>query len=744
MQDSTITTIMSREIECRLCYRNINVLKDDKEYYCKYCNVSLIHVEPQEFTMQFKTENREFRLSSQKNWYMWVNRLNYRLISDQGMPSRKPEINTLFDMWGDLDWMLVTIYPIIEEGGIRFIETNKIIARINIRKCNLLNHIKTKYLLNNISCNVECRTKEREKLLINLSDWENLENLYDINLQDIIQECESIQRFCDKNQLDFHVETKNLVESNQRIYVTQIYVGDPYHQMKSFGHKSKSRNLSIKGAYLKAQKYLQTKYQYNNPASYNMYTVTKPEIDPTPVPEDKETKVDIKPLITEVPQKAKKPVNSPETQSKPIQIETNLKSIQTPTEIQASTAIIQYYSIRGDRWDDMKINNIATITLGELCGLFHDRSGGKSFNARLIIDNDVALSLYRSSSFEGKLSSYLSTSSTLISNPAPKLLPLQIPTGYQLWLVQQTKSVQEGQVMLCEICRDSRGVHFDFLERTCGINYCQTCWDKKNQTIPQSSTTLIKQKSAIITGEEDIIESYITIDLMTNKEKRMGEGYHMSLEGWRGGEEGRDAEPIFAQYHMTLEDNNKYTLNKMVQTIYSAWKIDYGLLDMIIKTHKLKHRLVERDGYWGVTKLERVVYAVHVPIDLSLKDIIERMWFYYFQVKQSHSSLQTEQELVDMIYDNNLLRFEINKKHYGPRPIQSSVFNRVKALHELDERKKYDLVYQVCQVLIKNSTKYDSKLVEQGHILIKKNEADYKRVLPQILQIEYHYSRQNK
>ena len=739
---------MSREIECRLCYRIINVFKDDKEYYCKYCNVSLIHVEPQELTMQFKVENREFRLSSQKNWYMWVNRLNYRLISDQGMSSRKPEINTLFDMWGDLDWMLVTIYPIIEEGGIRFIESNKIIARINIRKCNLLNHIKSKYLLNNISCNVECRTKEREKLLINLSDWENLENLYDINLQDIIQECESIQRFCDEGGLDFHVETKNLLdEFGQRIYVTQIYVGSPYQgTMKCYGYKNKSRNLSIKGAYLQAQKYLQTKYQYNNPASYHMYTITKPEIDSTPIPEDKETKVDIKPLITEVPQKAKSPIQAI---PKPIQTETNPKPIQTPTEtkpIQTSTAMIQYYNIKGDRWEDMKINNLATITLAELCGLFHDRCGGKSFNARLIIDNDMALSFYRSSGLEGKLSSYLSASSTMTPSPAtPNLLPLQIPTGYQLWLVQQTKSVQEGKVMLCEICRDSVGVHIDFLERMCGINYCQTCWGKKNQTIPQS-TTLIKQKSAILTTEEeDMIESYITIDLMTDKEKRMGEGYHMSLEGWRGGDEGRDAEPIFAQYHMTLEDSNKYMLNKMVQTIYSAWKIDYGLLDMIIKTHKLGHRLSERKNFWDWIKLERVVYAVHIPIDLSIKDMIERMWIYYYDrsYKQIPDTV-SEQELVDMIYDNNLLRFEINKKHYGPRPIQSSLFNRVKALQELDERKKYDLIYQVCQVLIKNSTKYDPKLVEQGHILIKKNEVDYKRVLPQILQIEYHYSRQNK
>jgi hypothetical protein len=775
---------MSHEITCLSCYRvllidlevdGINEIvpiiqqnhqtiiekKNNYYYYCKYCKTRLLYINPSDLTKGVIATNRQLRLTEQKNWYKWRRQgYNHPVVH----MDRVPQIRTLFDMWGDYDLMLVTIRPVIIEKGVRTIYMNKILSRIWIKKCHLLKHMRTKYQLNEVDCYIECRTEEHEQMLITKNDWEQLEKIYDINLTEMGTELDNIQRFCDLNRIILNVETKNLYDQPGE-YVTTIFVGTLHnYKTESFSAKKHTRNYSIMSAYQQTKEYLIREFKYQSSIKYLIQEPSHhTRIDYQVVNEmsiKEEKAIPPKPAVI-----TKLPVQTPTQQ--------NIEPSRVPTMKKVTSSNktkIQMHNLSTDQWQDFPIDQIESITLSELCHKFAEARQNKPFNARLIINDDMALSFYRSSGIDGRLdqfprpepntppsSSSLSSSSSSSASPSASASSSASPSpvfqpqweglnGYHTWLKTQTKSVQKGIMMLCEICRDRTGTYFDFKERGCGINYCQPCWEKKGKSsIPVQITptkSQITEKTEFKTINEPYVnESYVVINLKTPEEMLVLNGHHMSLVGWYGGETGRDAKPIFAQYHMTFQDREKYSLDYRIKEIESAWTIDYGLLETIIKYHKFDQSLVPRENYWRKTTLKQVIIGFQIPLDLSIPRMIERIERYYLE-KVTNVQLRalSDQKLVDYIYDSKLMRFKINQKHYGPdRPVQSSPFYRKQALLELDRRMNPAITYPVCRVMIKSKDNTWTDLQNLAKIILKENEKAYQLKLPQILKTEYVY-----
>jgi len=632
-------------------------------------------------------------------------------------------------MWGDHDRMMVVIKPIIVEKGVRYVYENRILERIYIKKSKLRQYILSKYKYNDICCYVECRTQDREMLPIMNSDWEHLEKEYDISMVEIINECENLQAYCDLNNIIFEVETKRLTNEpawNPVTYVTKIFVGTLHnYKTKQIWSKEYTRNRSISYAYTQAKDYLSQNHNFNSKINYRKLSQSPPINKPTQTPiklNESPNQTPIKP--NETTQASIKPDESPiqaPIKSNESHNQTFIKPNVSSNQVRAK---IQVHNLRLDRWDVLPIQQIETVTLGDLCSQFASVYGNKAFNARLIINDEMALSLYRSSGLDGKLDQF----PIIYENPILNMVidPQDPIYGYQVWLKGQTKSVQKGLQMLCEVCRDEVGTYFDFKERSCGVNYCQTCIDKK-----------IALKNKTKTAKEEIVK------LVTPDEDLRKDGYHVTLIGWKGGEKGRPTSPIFEKVYVVYDTPDKYHVDDRYprQTIWSAWNMDYGLLEMILKKHNLGgSNIIPSDGWFNLNYLDKNKIAYFIPTNLSISEIIERIGEYYegFYLMNEELMELSDQGLVDCIYDNDKLRYQINGKHYK-YPVQSCPFLRRQALLILGNRKNVNLIHQVCQVIIKSKDNNLEHLKPLGNMLYKENESIYESQLSQILNTTYTY-----
>jgi hypothetical protein len=215
---------------------------------------------------------------------------------------------------------------------------------------------------------------------------------------------------------------------------------------------------------------------------------------------------------------------------------------------------------------------------------------------------------------------------------------------------------------------------------------------------------------------------YMAINLMTNEEKGKKIGYNISLIGWSGNnlslEDNRDIYPIFDQHEMVYEPGNGSWTESYIKRIRSSWTMDYRLLKHILKFHKLESCIIPGKGYWDSTTFKKNVLNYHVPYDLSVSKIIERIENYYFN-QGNYLEDKTMQELVDIIYDNVLLLWNIQNRKKLKLSIESKYYRKM-ALKELDKRMDRLVTMQVCQVIMSNKN-YEF-LKEQSNKIFKENE----------------------
>jgi hypothetical protein len=96
------------------------------------------------------------------------------------------------------------------------------------------------------------------------------------------------------------------------------------------------------------------------------------------------------------------------------------------------------------------------------------------------------------------------------------------------------------------------------------------------------------------------------------------------------------------------------------------------------------------------------------------------------------------QELVDIIYDNDILLWNIQNSKKVKCTDESKYYYRKMALKELDKRMDPVVTTQVCKVIIKSTKKYEF-LKELSIKILKENEEAYKFVLPHYLKQEFKY-----
>ncbi|MEX0597195.1 MAG: hypothetical protein WD512_11900 [Candidatus Paceibacterota bacterium] len=149
---------------------------------------------------------------------------------------------------------------------------------------------------------------------------------------------------------------------------------------------------------------------------------------------------------------------------------------------------------------------------------------------------------------------------------------------------------------------------------------------------------------------------YVTINLMTTEEKRKTHGYNISLIGWYGNNlqnissvDNREVNPIFDKHQLIYEPDSGNWLEIHIERIRSAWIMDFGLIKHILQFHKIEGSVIPGKDYWDSTSLLKNVLNYHVPHDLSVPKIIERIENYY--ANQDYHKDKTMQELVDIIYD---------------------------------------------------------------------------------------------
>jgi hypothetical protein len=240
-------------------------------------------------------------------------------------------------------------------------------------------------------------------------------------------------------------------------------------------------------------------------------------------------------------------------------------------------------------------------------------------------------------------------------------------------------------------------------------------------------------------------DSYVAINLMTTKEKGKKLGYNISLIGWYGNNldfsrtftkdsknypcdryadqnlakfsrDNRDIYPIFDQHQLVYEPSDGTWSESYIKRIRSPWTMDYGLMKHILQFHKIESYIIPGKGYWDSSTFQQNVLNYHVPYDLSVSKIIERIENYYFN-QENYLRDKTMQELVDIIYDISI----------------ESKFYRKMALNELDKRmERVDgvdgvdgvdrvVTMQVCQVIIKSNKNYEF-LKELANKILKENE----------------------
>jgi hypothetical protein len=149
-------------IECTSCYRKVDTWIEEieenggfvckngvtestakvivKYYNCCYCKTKLKYIEQ---SKEFIEPNRRFRLAEQKNVYKMKQK-------GDKFSNCSPIVNSLFDLWGDLD----SIHLFIGE------------------KMSLCEYINDNVIEN--GCYVECRTDDHEKLRVTKNDWASL------------------------------------------------------------------------------------------------------------------------------------------------------------------------------------------------------------------------------------------------------------------------------------------------------------------------------------------------------------------------------------------------------------------------------------------------------------------------------------------------------------------------------------------------------------------------------------------
>jgi hypothetical protein len=322
--------------------------------------------------------------------------------------------------------------------------------------------------------------------------------------------------------------------------------------------------------------------------------------------------------------------------------------------------------------------------------------------------------------------------------------------AYNNWKKMQTKSEQEGKKGLCQVCRDAVGVYFNFQEVSYGKTYCAKCYEAKyNKSLDPIITNTVVNidllpniiKPKIMNHVKD---SYVAINLMTADEKRKKHGYNISLIGWYGNNlqnvgsvDNRDINPIFDQHQLVYEPDGSYWLETYIKRIRSAWVMASGLMKHILQFHKIEGSVIPGKDYWDSTKLKRNVLNYHVPHDLSVAKIIERIENYYLK-EGNYLGDKTMQELVDIIYDNDILLWNIQNSKKVKCTDESKYYYRKMALKELDKRMDPVVTTQVCQVIIKSTKKYEF-LKELSIKILKENEEAYKFVLPHYLKQEFKY-----
>tara|TARA_R100001163_G_C5068512_1_gene209070 strand:+ start:21018 stop:22670 length:1653 start_codon:yes stop_codon:yes gene_type:complete len=179
--------------------------------------------------------------------------------------------------------------------------------------------------------------------------------------------------------------------------------------------------------------------------------------------------------------------------------------------------------VRLDIWDAKSDNNfntiidvdknIANMKLEEICQMLYKLKGNDGFNCRLIVNGDIALSLYRSGGLKGDLSNVLTKDLKMSVNKEENKEKQQIQdksyliddafNAYHRWKDKQPKLVQEGVTGLCEICRSNKG-EFLIWDRPCGTNYCETC---KNKNLKQNKKEIIIKERIINTSEHGNIKA---------------------------------------------------------------------------------------------------------------------------------------------------------------------------------------------------------------------------------------------
>ena len=150
---------------------------------------------------------------------------------------------------------------------------------------------------------------------------------------------------------------------------------------------------------------------------------------------------------------------------------------------------------------------------------------------------------------------------------------------------------------------------------------------------------------------------------------------------------------------------------KFIRSIRFSWNIDYDLTQMIFATHNLQNLVIIPENFWDdriLKKDYKLVFRMddfdHMKLN-NVTEFIKRLEDHYSVLSKPAFTKLSDQELVDIIYDNPYLRWHIHSprcKSLSP-PKQISKFNRILALKELERRKCRDdpmIVYMVCKTLI--------------------------------------------